>query len=467
MAYTQSAAVGNVDSLMSIIRNSLSGSGMWKHFAMNTSSLHCNAGSMGREDIYRAEGLPGDPTRFYVSVHRHTQGNCCDDRVQFMACVGVKGFESPITIQSITKFSAASAGLIGVTCSVPHGFVTGDHVMVNGTPHSGAFHDGWGGGDGNPTTGGYVVLVNGTASFNYASQQPGAISYPAESISGSNLGYCMAVYNQVSTRNGSVNSGIGITLNDANMSLFMYYDEYRFCGLVSQGGSYQPFYVGETARDHIPQDFSSRAFLNVSASAGAITASVDRACNNIRVGQKIWFVHASGTNGTGSFERTTVTSKPTTTTFGCVLQNGYNSGSIIGEDPLPVCTVGNVGTITSTGQFTAKTARFIFHLDATRDPTNPGSAQTMTIVTDAGFTKTNIDPDGAGYYQGRDVYMQRSGAPTGIRGRLVGITSFPTDIQNDQDIMRTGADAVTDDYRYFISQLVESSYGMGIGPGAQ
>ena len=460
MAYTQSAGVSGVDAFMSFLRSSLSGSGLWKYFAMNTSSLHPNAGLIGREDIYRADGTSTDPTRFYVSVHRNTQGNCCDDRVQFMGFSGCKGFETPIPIQIISK-SAGVNVTVQVTCSVPHNFAGTDHVMVNGTPRSSSFHEGWSGGEGHPTFGGYVIQVNGTASFNYV----GGFTGP-EGANQTSGGYAIAVYNQVSTRNTGVNSGHGLTLNDANMAVFMYYDEYRFCGLVNQGGTYQTFYIGETARDHIPQDFNSRAFLSVSQSAGAITASLDRSVDNLRVGQKIWFVHASGTGGTGSVERTTITSRPNSSSFGCTLVNSYNSGSLVGEDALPVFILAGIGTTAATQALGSRTVRFIFHLDGTRDPTNEGSAQTLTPFTDAGYSEASIDPDGAGYYQGRDIFMQRLAAPSGIRGRLVGMISFPIDVQNDQDLMRIGADAVTDDFKFFVSSTVDGGFAVGIGPGA-
>lgn len=457
MSYTQSAGVNGVDAFMTFFKNAVSSAG-WTHFAMNTSSLHCNTGLIGRQDVFRINGTTADPTKTYVTAFRNTQGNCCDDRVQFLAFSGCKGFDNPILIQHITRSAATNTNVI-VTTQNPHNLASGDHIMLNGTPHSATFHEGWNQDVGLGGRGGFIIQSLGTASFQYTT---GITSIADQAFSG----YVLAVYNPAGTFNPGVNSGVGLTLNDTYMAVFMYYDEHRACGLVTQGASVQAFYVGETARDHIPPDFSGRALLLTNTPAGAVTCSLDRDSENIRAGQKIWFIHPSGSAGTGSFERTTVTSKPTSSSFGCTLVNAYPSGTLVGDDPMPCLILGNNGTNADTSLLSGKTIRFIFHLDATRDPVTPNQGQTMTVLTDSGVLESVVDPDSAGYYQGRSLFFQRTTAPSGIRGRLVGWSSFPSDAQNDQDIMRCG-DSVEDDYKVFISQGTDAAENiLGLGPGA-
>jgi len=462
MAYTQSAGIANIDALMTFFKNALTSNG-WTHFAMNTSSLHPNTDLIGRQDVFRINGTTADPTKGYVTIYRDTQSNCCDDRIKFISFSGEKGFSNPIIISQISRSTGAST-IIQVTCSAPHNLVSGDHVIINGTPHSSSFHEGWITSTNiGPGNGGFIITTTSSApstnTFTYLSLP--TLSTPADSVSG---GYVLAVYNPTSDYNSGVNNGVGLTLNDANMACFMYYDEWRMCGLVNQGGTYQTFYLGEVGRDHVPQDFNGRAFLLTNITAGAVTASLDRDVANIRTGQRISFVHPSGSAGTGSFERVLVTSKPTSSSFGCVLSNSYPSGTLVGEDPLPLLIFGGLGTSPS-DTFSSRTARFIFHLDMTRDPTSPATAQTMTQILDTGITESYIDPDSTDYHQGRDIFLQRGTAPTGIRGRMVGFVAFPISVQNDQDIMRTGGDAITDDYKAFVS-LSFSSFLIGIGPGA-
>ena len=463
MAYTQSAGVSGLNELMDIIKTSVTSKG-WTHFAMNTSSLAPNMDRIARQDVYRINGTSIDPTKSYVTLWRFVQENAFHASLGMTCFSGCKGFDTPITISSISR-SVSFGTTVAVTCSIPHGLSTKDHVMINGTPLSGAFHEGWAGTGDLPTGGGFNIIVSSTSSFHYASVDANSDNFGGP-VSG---GYTLAVYNP--TGPYSTNISTPHTIQTSNpegpFSVAMYYDEYRVAGVLMQGGNFKPFYFGETARNHIPSDFSSRAFLNAVATTGITTASLDRNVNNIHVGQKIWFINPSGSAGTGSFERVTVTSRPTSSSFGCVLSGTYPSGTLVGEDPMPLLVCGKQVNNNTTYNLSAADTIWTFHVDATRNTFGyVGNVQNATPSVDTGINYTSINPDSVNYYQGRDIYLERSTTPTGIRGRMVGFLAFPLGYQNDQDLMRVGSDPVEDDYKVFTSTLAEANFALGIGPGA-
>jgi hypothetical protein len=196
------------------------------------------------------------------------------------------------------------------------------------------------------------------------------------------------------------------------------------------------------------------------AAGSPVTVTLDRSTPNIRAGQKIWFVHPSA----ASVERVDVLTKPAANQFTCNISNSYPSGTLVGEDPTPIGILSTYAAA-SPSQLSTKGFRFPFNVDATRASAADGLSQTMSADTDAGTSETFIDPDGATYYQGQRIMGQRGSAPSGVRGPLYNCASFPIGVQNDQDLMRNG-DPITDDYKIFVTQLVDLGWAFAIGPGA-
>lgn len=461
MAFTASALIstGSIDSFMTIIKNCLTSSG-WDFLEVNSASAQPVSGKTGRDFVVRGKGRAEDPTRFYLNIYNQTD-NSGLKRVGAFAFAGVKNFDVPV---AITQLSAAAGGGGNITASTstPHNLTVGDLIIVGGNANA-TLNEGWGGADSQPSTAFRVENIFNTQSFGYLSQAPSGVG------AGGNV---LAVYNAGSTRALDNGNGINVAFSaiTSSFTAFLYYDEYRICGIISQSANFQTFYWGETERSHIPADFRDRAFLSAGLNSGSVTASLNRSVDNLRVGQRIWFVHPSGTTaGSGSFERTRITSRPTSASFGCVLANSYPSGSFVGEDPLPIMIMGNLGTNAATETLSARDARFIFHIDALRDPLLPFSgAGTYFAFADTGITEGNVDPDGANYLQGRHVMTQRANNPSGIRGRIRGFVGFANGTQTgSQEIIRVGDSSSLSDYKNFPPSNVDASgFTLAIGPGA-
>lgn len=460
MAFTASALIstGSIDSFMTIIKNCLTSSG-WDLLEINSSSIQPARNLNGREFVFRGKGVGTDPTRFYLNIMNQTD-SAGGKRIVILPFTGAKNFDTPV---AINQLSASINGGANITASTttPHNLLVGDLLIIGGNNNP-QLNEGWGGSDVNPTTAFRVAQVFTTSSFAYSS---------VASTGSGNGGFVVSPYNTAPGRATDQNNAttISFTAVTASFTAFMYFDEYRICGCISQSANFQTFYWGETGRAHIPAKYRDRGFLSASIGSGSVTASISRNVNNLRVGQNIWFVHVSGTtNGTGTFERTIITSRPTSASFGCVLANAYPSGSMVGEDPLPVVVIGALGTNPATSTFTARTAKFIFHIDATRDATSPlGGATTYAPTTDTGIAEANIDPDAMNYIQGRYITVNRATNPSGIRGRLVGIVSFANGPQTgSQEIIRVGDSSSLSDYKNFPTNTTDTTYTFSIGPGA-
>lgn len=476
MSYYQTASVANVDSLITTIKNLLVNSGSCSALEINTSSVNPpvyestnTVNYKGREIIFKFNGTSSDPTKFYLSLNRFcgTSGYFGIGATLFS---GVKNFDSPVTVTAVTR---SAAGIVTVTCSSPHNLETGDKIIYNGCSNS-YLNEGWKPSGVASANTFFTASVINTTIFTYKASR-----ITAESGSG---GYVLAVYNPSNDRtdnytNSPYTNSITFT-TDGSMKFFSYVDEHRIAALLVQGSGYLPFYIGETGREHIPYDYRGRAFLTSSVVSGnAVTITLDRSVSNIATGQKICFYNASGSSGTGSYERTTIINKLSNTQFTCNLSSSYPSGTLVGEDGMTaVFDCGNENTL---GGFNVAAARdlndanyrkreFLFYPDCTRENNAHSTSRTgMDIIINTILTEGSLDPEDTGYYIGQDIIFQRTSAPTGIRGKMVGYAAFSKDIQNDEDIMRVGSTPIDDDYRIFSGQEVVSPWVLAIGPGAK
>jgi len=451
MSYTQSAAISNIDGLMNQFNTILSSSG-WTVFNINTSSaIPPTLSRAVKESLYKCNGTSADPALWFLDLYRHYDSSAAQHRIGAMVAGCCRNFDTRVLVSSITR---SAAGIIEVTCSTNHNLNNGDFCIVNGVNNP-DLNETWGG-EPDPTRGAHVSVISQTI-FTFPS-----VSTTIASGSGGNV---VSVSLLGSCRVDNSANGVNIPLSDANLSIFCYYDSYRICGTVNQGGTFQTFYFGETGRDHIPTDFNGRAFLTLSAGPGGSTASLDRNAS-LFVGQQVWLINPTASNNaSGSWERVTITTRPNSSSFGYSSSGSitYPTGTLVGEDPLPVMVLGRIGNSSSTQALNARGVRFIFHINATR---TDNISQTMTAETESQIGQGNINPDSAQYYQGKYIYMYKTTPEQGSRGRLVGLVSFPQGVQNDQDLMRNGAIAITEDYKVFVSLATDSSYIQGIGPGA-
>lgn len=471
MGYYQTASLSNIDGFMQTIHNLLTSStGGWSFLNVNTSSVSASivnsVCTAVRETIYRCNGSGSDATRWYLSICRTKTNNNVIERVTFMPFAGIKNFSGSTVQVATTGAIRNSNSIVSVTCSAAHNLGVGDRFIINGFDNPN-LNERWGSqantpGDSNNAIACIVSGTSGTTAFSYLSND--------SSVQTGSSAYVVGVYNAGSSRNGvqsgqgAVGGGVGIQLTDASMGLYMYYDESRLCGIVTQGGTFQSFYVGETGRDHVPSDHNGRAFFTGSSTGtGSQTVNLDRQIKMI-MSQSVWLIHPSGSAGTGSFERVAI-NRINSSSFIATLTNNYPSGTLIGEDPLPVVVIGGVNESVATQTLAARTVRFIFHLDGTRNESDV-TAQTMTAIVDGGIAVARINPDSAGYYQGKEIFMSKGTPSQGSRGRLIGMVAFPVGAQNDLDLMRTGAAAVTTDFKLFTSATADGTYSIGVGPGA-
>jgi len=455
MAFTQAINVSGSDAFLTTLKNALTSSG-WQVLEINTSSVsppNMLNGIVGREIIFRSTGSVSDPTRFYISAYRHTYSSNSTNRIGFITFTGAKNFDNPVSISSLSRSSGGS--LIFATSNEPHNLEVGDTIIINGADRP-EMNEGWSPNTSHgPIQGAKVFSVATTSSFTYFSNYT-----TANTASGGNV---LAVYNVGGDRSTAAGQGIDLILT-GSISIHMYHDAFRACGIVSQSNALQTFYIGETSRDHIPLDFRGRAYISTNIGSGSVTASLDRNVENIRVGQKICFICPSGSAGTGSFERTTITSKPTSSSFGCVLANSYPSGTLVGEDPVPSMVLGVLGGNPSSNlSLNQRDINFIFYNNCTRDELNPRNKQIYFANQPTGLTEADIDPDAMDYLNGRYIFVRSSTAPTGIR-RLVGFVTFPIGPQSNKDIITTGASGSGDYQSWPSSTTMGGSFSLAIGP---
>ena len=443
---------------MTTLKSALTSVG-WQSLEINTSSVQPPPRRMGREIVFFTTGTAEDPTRFYVSTYRFTEPSGLQRQaLGFLPFAGAKGFDNQIIITSVSR---SLAGNLHVQTSGAHDLNVGDYVIINGTSNP-DLNEAW---DSNGSTydiqtGAIITSSPTTSSFLIDS----IVSSPTSVGVGGNV---IATYNWGAMRAGAI-EGINLALT-SSYDLYMYYDQYRFCGIVSQSNTMQSFYVGETARDHVPIKHSGRAYSTSFINSGSVVVSLNKDVQ-LRTGQKVWLIHTSGSSGTGSVERVTVTSRPSSSSFGCVLSGTYPSGSLIGEDPLPCMALGRRGFSDALSSLQGRDVRFIFHVNGQRTVDvdfDASSLDSMNAVADVGLLESSVDPDAMNYIVGRYIFMQKPntrGVAQGVRGRLVGLVAFAIGPQTNGDLIRTGQSG-SSEYKVFPSQSI-GSYCVGIGPGA-
>jgi len=443
---------------MTTLKSALTSVG-WQSLEINTSSVQPPPRRMGREIVFFTTGTVEDPTRFYVSTYRFTEASGLNRQaLGFLPFAGVKGFDNPIIVTSVSRSLASN---LHVQTSGAHDLNVGDYVIINGTSNP-DLNEAW---DANGST--YAIQTGAKIT-----SSPTTSSFLVDSIIPSPTsvgigGNVIATYNWGAIRAGAV-AGINLALT-SSYDLYMYYDQYRFCGIVSQSNTMQSFYVGETARDHVPHKHSGRAYVTSFINSGSVVVSLNKDIQ-LRTGQSVWLIHTSGAAGTGSVERVLVTSRPSSSSFGCILSGTYPSGSLVGEDPLPCMVLGRRGYSDAFASFQGRDNRFIFHLNGQRTVEvdfDIEALDSMNAVADVGFAESSIDPDAMNYIVGRYIFMQKlnnRGIAQGVRGRLIGLVAFAIGPQTNGDLIRTGQSG-SSEYKVFPSQLI-NSYCVGIGPGA-
>jgi len=468
MTYIQSIGIPNIDSLMTIFYNTLSNAPGWgSNVVMNSSSAPVSTGPtdyhIGREFVFHCTGSATDPTRFYVSIYR-TFSSFYNNKINFMAATGIKEFDSPLEISSVSKVSTT----LSVTCSAPHNLSVYDIIMLNGI-NPPELNVTW---DTTSTRTVRVLTVPSPTIFTTSIDSGGVLTGTG--------GKVLSLINPIGNRIGGGFGAHGLDLVDGPLNLYMYYDTHRFCGIVEQSTRFMPFYIGETTRDNIPLSYRHRSYLSSDLNAGSnVTASLTLSSSNFQANQFICFVHPSsstaGTMGTGSFERVRILSKLDSSSFTCTVTNSYPAGTLVGEDPCPVFIIADEGTY-SNSTFSSYNGYTIFGLDMHRGGREAGTTefglQSWSPTTHKGITATATDPDQGSYYQGAYIWLSRTSTPsTGSRGRLVGFASFPVGSVTAGDIMRTQINPNVD---YILFPAVTcntidgsyTGYSVAIGPSS-
>jgi hypothetical protein len=430
------------------------------------------------ERVWRIPGSALQPTACFVDLHRvldslsvHGLGAMCFTGARSQT----PNRALPVAISVIAK---NFAGLVTVTTALPHGFATNDLVILNGTVATvfgarGAdtFNEGT-----NNEGGPALITVTGPSTFTYTS----AFTSIVESGSG---GQVMAVWSAAGSRyvlRNDLRAGGIITLLDGAMQVFGYIDEFRCMFTVKQGGNWRTMFLGQTGRRHVQADFSDTAF-----SSGALAAGLGVTINlvdsvgaplsspNLCVGQKIWLIDPT----TGRFEPTTILTKPLLTQITCDIVFSYNAdgatalGPIVGLDPMPVGVLGNHTPNLNLSSIPLLMTHFE---NASRPTAVNGHATTQTYSAFADFggaAVSMVSPDANGDYQGQDIAVQRTAAPSGMRANLAGsgAIAFGVNVQTDGDLQRVGCLPTVTDYMILVSQQVALPVGvmaLAYGPGA-
>jgi len=361
--------------------------------------------------------------------------------------------------------SSRSGTTLSVTTSSPHGFATGDLVIVNGQSDA-DLNQPIGGAAASPNT----ITVTGGSTFD--------VTIPVGAGGPATGGTVVAVYNFTGTRTGDQTEQNRMALMNAAMDCFGYIDNYRMCGIILQGGVFFPFYLGLSGREHVQAEGSNVAKVTGGGVTGNgatdVVITLDRASPNLYVGQPIFLcppdsaVPNSVDQANSSLESVTISAVNSPTEIEATLSaNTFPDGTIVGWDAIPLAIMGNGPTATTT-IIASKTVYMSHELDGTRTSSPIGVVYTPEIELS---NETVVDPDGqpsGGFYQGRPVILEKTTAPAGHRKNMEGMPAFPVGAQVDQDIMRIGdpANAPAGDFRIFVSQEVEGGYSVSYGPGA-
>ena len=455
--YFQNTSIANIDGLFAELRSQLLAVAPtpYTELVLNSSTTDPGTGLVGRESHFKLPTNVGQENQIgggYLGLCRYVNSA---GTARGLILYAYTSRRAPATISTISR----AANVVTVTTTAPHGFSTGDLVIVNGTDTAG-FHEGSTG----AITAINTITVTGATTFTYASPAAGALAGTG--------GTAVAVFNVTSSRTmAAADAAIRINVTDAPMSVYGYRDAHRICGIVQQGGQNRVFYLGTTGREHVQTAGSSCVVSTSPIAVGANTITADRIPANMYIGQRLWIVSADS----GTSELTTVTGL-TGASISFTAANVYNAGAYIGWDPTPLISYGLTGALTTTADMTSVIsyiARYALDIDGGRSsPQNDLGNVVMTSNIDIPLVTGDegaSDPDSAGFFQGRDFLLIRTAAPEGQRKYLPGFTAWPLGYQNEYDIQRIGATPVTDDIKIFVSQPASSqsqSFVLGIGPGA-
>lgn len=459
-----SASAVNIDAVFTAIRTALTGQG-WTAYDLNTSSAEPGSNLLGRETVFQAPGINGATTYTaapqVVGFARFLGNTGFRSATRGILIYAGSGIRAPATITN-----AARAGTtVTITTSAAHGFSVNDPVLVNGmTGTAAALNSGSSLSNVTLPTGPRIASTPSSTTFTYTDVNTGTITSVATG------GTAIILFNVTGGRAVNVAgpfNDIVIPL-DSTATVIGYCDAQRICGLIAQGGGYQPWFAGCTGRDHVPPDFADTAFVTgaLTASGSTVTATLDRNVTNIQPGQPIWVIDQAS----NTYERTTVDATqptgPTTTIKFTSLTNSYSAGAFVGEDPMPLFIQGRNSATIATTDHAADTYYGAWQIDATR--TNPTSTTAVPIIDEA-VLYTDQNPDAAGYYQGRDLFLKTDSAPKCWRGRRGGSVVFPIGSQVDNDIMRCGRNDTVNhstDYKIITTQKMNTNWAMAFGPGA-
>ena len=443
MTYFEDTLPTSVNDLFAVLATAMVNEG-WTETVINSrTNKPVNDGEMVRESIFSATGNSSEASSAHVAMAVGKDDNGND-------AVWLSVFTA-FNIASIDTISRSSS-TVTVTTTAPHPFVTGDVVVVNGTSEP-LFHEGTPGSSGTMNT----ITVTGASTFTYSSDSSGTLA----SVGGK----CYSVYNVAGGMANGVNDGVRININDEPADVYGYVDKFRICGIVIQGGTPRPFYLGQTGRDHVQPGARDVAISNDAIlGTGSQAISLDRTPTNMYVGQQIWIISPDSAD----VEVTTITALSggeLTANF----STAFSSGALVGMDPAPLVCGGLSGFTSDTSTLEGVRWQLCLSNDGTRNGVSQIDAKDNLLLYSPGVpTASNVanatSPDSSGSYQGSDIILLD--ANIGVRRYLPGFVAFPIGTQATLDVMRTGAVPITFDYKLFVEPTVDSQWGVAIGPGA-
>ena len=445
MGYFENVGLTNINDLFTEISTRLVAAGATRT-VLNSLSTEPAADRVGREELFKFNGTASKPTAGYVTITRFYDSNTFNKGLAFTCFTGIKG---PIDVATTVQSGVPT---VTVTTSTNHGFATGDLVFINGSSTA-TLNEGSSGLYNSLST----ITVTDATTFTYTANL-------SQTASGTG-GKCFAVYNSGAHRtvkSSTYRAWLGPS--DSAMKVFGYVDEFHMVGVVVQGATFLPFFIGQTGRAQIPPNYADTAFTTGSVTGNGATPStfdLDRSCSNLRVGQKIALISPNS----ASAEIVTIATKPTATQFTAIVTNGttYPAGTLIGEDPLPLMVMGGGSTQQDLG---SKVFYAALRGDCTR--TGIGGQTYFAAVEAQTVDESYCDPNvPSGRYSGKyvNLYTTSSGKEDD-KGRLVGMVAWSLGSQADFDRIKTGESDPGDFYKIFPTQKCDTSWGFSLGPGA-
>jgi hypothetical protein len=448
----------------------------WTEYALNTTPGQPAAtGRAGRESIFQAPDTADHPGRHWIGFHRanETLGNTAAVKIGLMAFTGAIVRQ----IQSIIRGTPNASTVMEVQTTEPHTFQTGQLAIVNGTLNA-ALNElnspssvNGGAAETTPNT----ITVVSSDVFRMTSIGSGNVSNPGAG------GYAVSVFNPVGGRaninNVSSPNVPRICLSADNAcSVYGWVDTQRICGVIIQGTTYKPFYLGLLARtEHVQEEGSScgRLTAPVTGDGTTKTINLDRSCPKLYAGQPLWFVDQGSARPDvagyqSSLHTTTIVAVNSDTQITAVVPNGvtYPAGTVVGWDPYPLIAYSD-GKSTSSAAMDSVTVYATHEADGTRTTGYIGQSGTIVACAD---NEANVDPGGDGFYHAYDILVDKTSGVTSSRGPMIGWLACARGAQTTFDIMRGGAAsaAPANDWMAFIhtTTVPPGNTCLIVGPGA-